>query len=101
VKIKAPAFKFPAEQRKGGAAGAPDSPGPIYGLAGNMGKGPAYTPGTSKRSKKWGEDHRPYSDFALFGSKQGNSLRRSGRKVGFGSYSSRTQPVMFKLDKNW
>lgn len=101
-KKKATSTKFPGSQRKNKDLVC--SPGPIYGLKSGMGSGPAYSPGTSQRERKaFGDnsDFRGYNEFASLGARQGNSLRRSARQSGWGKYSSRSAPVMGKLDKNW
>jgi len=113
VKERHPAFKFGSDVRKDMSdEGMQCSPGPVYkvptfighGSVRALGQGPAFSCGTSQRQQQafgMEVDERSYSNMTSVGASTHYSRLKSATKCGFGSYSSRSQPVMSKLDKSW
>merc|ERR1712028_119992 len=107
VRERHSSVKFGSDVRKSlSDEGLQCSPGPVYKVASAMGKGPAFSVGSSKRQQRaFGTevDERSYATSAIttVGAATHYSRLRSVNRCGFGSYSSRSQPVMAKLDKSW
>jgi hypothetical protein len=101
IKYRAHVHRFPCDTRKSlSDEGMQCSPGPIYKP--NVPKGVSRSIGEHTNTFKLQEfDEREWNNFAHFGRKTHFSRLKSGRKCGFGSYSSREQPVLHKLDPSW
>ena len=83
-----------------GGEGLQCSPGPIYKP--NVPKGWSRSIGERTDKFKLQEfDEREWNSFARFGRATHFSRLKSARQCGFGSYSSRDQPVLQKLDSRW